>query len=123
MAQEPFTAVAGDRPIHCLHCGSAWFWHRRIVMSSGSATLFGVDAFSPEAAVLSCTGSSARRADLGRRPLAVVRGPMVSRAVYMRTSHHHRPYGDIWVAVTRCRHHPQAAPRHEKRWPWPREAP
>lgn len=56
MAQEPFTATAGDRPIHCLHCGSAWFWHRRIVMSSGSATLFGVDAFSPEAAVLSCTG-------------------------------------------------------------------
>ena len=56
MAQEPFTAIAGDRPIHCLHCGGAWFWHRRIVLSSGSATLFGVDAFSPEAAVLSCTG-------------------------------------------------------------------
>jgi predicted nucleic-acid-binding Zn-ribbon protein len=56
MAQEPFTATAGDRPIRCLHCGNTWFWHRRIVMSSGSATLFGVDAFSPEAAVLSCTG-------------------------------------------------------------------
>lgn len=56
MAQEPFTATAGDRPVHCPHCDNAWFWHRRTVMSSGSATFFGVDAFSPEAAVLPCTG-------------------------------------------------------------------
>jgi predicted nucleic-acid-binding Zn-ribbon protein len=49
-------AKAGERPVRCLHCGSEWFWQRRIVMSSGTATLFGVDAFSPEATVLSCTG-------------------------------------------------------------------
>jgi len=55
MAQEPYAAVAGERPIRCLHCGNTWFWHRRIVMSSGNATFFGVDAFSPEASVLSCT--------------------------------------------------------------------
>ena len=56
MPSEPFLAAAGERRIHCLHCGGEWFWHRRVVMSSGTATLFGVDAFSPEVAVLSCTG-------------------------------------------------------------------
>jgi predicted nucleic-acid-binding Zn-ribbon protein len=56
MAAGPQLAVAGEKPIACPHCGNRWFWPRRIVMSSGTATLFGVDAFSPEAMVLSCSG-------------------------------------------------------------------
>ena len=54
-AREPFWAVAGERTLTCSHCGQGWFWSRRVVMSSSAASLFGVDAFSPEAAVLSCT--------------------------------------------------------------------
>ncbi|WP_227873149.1 hypothetical protein [Brachybacterium ginsengisoli] len=52
---EPVWAVAGERTVTCGHCGQGWFWSRNIVLSSGTATLFGVDAFSPEATVLSCT--------------------------------------------------------------------
>lgn len=55
MPSEPFLATAGGRRVRCLHCGGEWFWHRRVVMSSGTATLFRLDSFSPEAAVLSCT--------------------------------------------------------------------
>lgn len=54
-ANEPCWAVAGERTVTCSHCGQGWFWSRRVVMSSSTASLFGVDAFSPEAAVLSCT--------------------------------------------------------------------
>ncbi|ASK65736.1 hypothetical protein CFK39_07675 [Brachybacterium avium] len=52
---EPVWAVAGERTVTCDHCGQGWFWSRHVVMSSSTATMFGVDAFSPEAAVLSCT--------------------------------------------------------------------
>ncbi|MDN5600554.1 MAG: hypothetical protein ACTHV2_04655 [Brachybacterium sp.] len=52
---EPVWAVAGERTVTCTHCGQGWFWTRRIVMSSSTASLFGMDGFSPEAAVLSCT--------------------------------------------------------------------
>lgn len=56
MANTPYMAMAGERSVRCPHCEGEWFWQRQIVMSSGTATLFGVDAFSPEATVLSCTG-------------------------------------------------------------------
>lgn len=52
---EPVWAVAGGKTVTCGHCDQGWFWTRRMVMSSGTATMFGVDAFSPEAVVLSCT--------------------------------------------------------------------
>jgi hypothetical protein len=52
---EPVRAIAGEKTVTCDHCGEGWFWTRRVVMSSGTASLFGVDAFSPEATVLSCT--------------------------------------------------------------------
>src|SRR5690606_39425896 len=66
---EPSLATAGGRRIRCQHCGSEWFWHRRVVMSSGTATLFGVDAFSPEVAMLDGAprGHSAPAAPVGRR--------------------------------------------------------
>ena len=54
-AREPCWAVAGERTVTCAHCGQGWFWHRRVVMSSSTASLLGWDGFSPEAAVLSCT--------------------------------------------------------------------
>lgn len=56
MANEPITATAGGRQVTCTHCGGGWFWPRKVVMSSGTATFFGVDAFSPEATMLSCAG-------------------------------------------------------------------
>lgn len=52
---QPVWAVAGEKTVTCGHCGQGWFWHRRAVMSSSTASMFGVDAFSPEAALLSCT--------------------------------------------------------------------
>lgn len=54
-ANEPVWATAGERTVTCTHCGQGWFWTRRVVMSSSTASLFGMDGFSPEAQVLSCT--------------------------------------------------------------------
>ncbi|MBB5833099.1 DNA-binding protein [Brachybacterium aquaticum] len=54
-ANEPVTAIAGERQVTCTHCGEVWFWSRRVVMSSSSASLFNLDGFSPTVIQLSCT--------------------------------------------------------------------
>ena len=53
---EPLAALAAGRQVTCAHCGQIWFWQRQVVMSSSTASFFGVEAFSPEATVLTCTG-------------------------------------------------------------------
>ena len=54
-ANTPVTAGANGTQILCGHCGGSWYRWRTVVLSSGTASLFGVEAFSPEATLLSCT--------------------------------------------------------------------
>ena len=52
---DPVQASAGGKAVICDHCAQGWFWQRRAVMSSSSASLLGFDGFSPEALMLTCT--------------------------------------------------------------------
>lgn len=49
------TAGAAGKQVLCGHCGGGSYLWRKVVLSSGTASFFGVEAFSPEATVLSCT--------------------------------------------------------------------
>lgn len=55
-AKEQVTAGAAGKYVLCGHCGGGWYWWRKIVLSSGTASFFDVEVFSPEAIVLSCSG-------------------------------------------------------------------
>lgn len=50
----PVQAGAAGKQVLCGHCGGGWYVWRKVVLSSGTASFFGVEAFSPEATVLSC---------------------------------------------------------------------
>lgn len=56
MAHKPVTVTAAERQVTCTHCRGVWFWPRNVVMSSGTATFFDLDAFSPQVTMLSCSG-------------------------------------------------------------------
>ena len=55
-AKEQVTATAAGKYVMWGHCGGGWYWWRKIVLSSGSASFFDVEVFSPEAIVCRAGG-------------------------------------------------------------------